>query len=93
VPTAAVNQWLERAVGHTPPPTVQGRSVKLRYATQARIEPPEFVVFATARLSPSYQRYLANDLRRAFGFEGSPVRLVVRVRKRDPAERSGRARA
>jgi GTPase len=86
VPTAAINQWLETAVGRTPPPTVQGHSVKLRYATQARTEPPEIVVFSTARLSPSYQRYLEHDVRRTFGFEGTPVRLVVRVRKREPRE-------
>jgi GTP-binding protein len=92
VPTAAVNQWLERAVAHTPPPTHQGRSVRLRYATQARTGPPEFVLFATARLSPSYLRYLENDLRRAFDFEGTPLRLVARVRKREPGERSDRGR-
>jgi GTP-binding protein len=84
IPTAGINQWLERAVGRTPPPVQQGRSVKLRYATQARTEPPEIVVFSTARLSPSYTRYLENDLRRTFGFEGTPLRLVVRVRKREP---------
>ena len=85
VPTAALNQWLGRATERTPPPPVRGRSVKIRYATQARVDPPEVVVFASAQLPPSYRRYLERDLRRTFGFEGTPVRLVVRVRTRERA--------
>ena len=80
VPTAALNQWLGRATEHTPPPPVHGRTVKVRYATQARVAPPELVLFTTGQLTPSYRRYLENDLRRSFGFQGTPLRLVVRVR-------------
>jgi GTPase len=80
VPTAALNQWLGRATEHTPPPPVRGRSVKVRYATQARVAPPELVLFTTGQLTPSYRRYLEKDLRRTFGFQGTPLRLVVRVR-------------
>jgi GTP-binding protein len=80
VPTAALNQWLARATEHTPPPPVRGRTVKVRYATQARAAPPEVVLFATGQLTPSYRRYLDRDLRRTFGFQGTPLRLVVRVR-------------
>jgi GTPase len=85
IPTAALNQWLERATERTPPPPVRGRPVKVRYATQARVDPPEVVLFTSGQLSPSYRRYLENDLRRTFGFEGTPVRLVVRVRTRERA--------
>jgi GTPase len=85
VPTAALNQWLGRATERTPPPPVRGRSVKVRYATQARVAPPEVVLFATGQLSPSYRRYLEKDLRRTFGFRGTPVRLLVRVRTRERA--------
>jgi GTP-binding protein len=85
VPTAALNQWLERATERTPPPPVRGRPVKVRYATQARVDPPEVVLFTSGQLSPSYRRYLEKDLRRTFGFEGTPVRLVVRVRTRERA--------
>jgi GTPase len=80
VPTAALNQWLGRATEHTPPPPVRGRTVKVRYATQARVAPPELVLFTTGQLTPSYRRYLEKDLRRTFGFQGTPLRLVVRVR-------------
>ena len=80
VPTAALNQWLAEATGRTPPPPSHGRSVKVRYATQARAEPPELVLFTTGPLTPSYRRYLEKDLRRSFGFAGTPLRLVVRAR-------------
>jgi GTP-binding protein len=80
VPTAALNQWLGRATEHTPPPPARGRTVKVRYVTQARVAPPELVLFTTGQLTPSYRRYLENDLRRTFGFQGTPLRLVVRVR-------------
>ena len=86
IPTAALNQWLGQATERTPPPPVRGRTVKVRYATQARADPPELVVFTTGPLTPSYRRYLENDLRRTFGFEGTPVRLVVRVRARERSQ-------
>jgi GTPase len=85
IPTAALNQWLERATERTPPPPARGRPVKVRYATQARVDPPEVVLFTSGQLTPSYRRYLEKDLRRTFGFEGTPVRLVVRVRTRERA--------
>jgi GTP-binding protein len=86
IPTAALNQWLGQATERTPPPPVRGRTVKVRYATQARVDPPELVVFTTGPLTPSYRRYLENDLRRTIGFEGTPVRLVVRVRTRERSQ-------
>src|SRR6266540_983219 len=85
VPTAALNRWLEEASGRTPPPPSRGRSVKIRYVTQARVNPPEFVFFTTGPLSPAYRRYLEHDLRRTFGFEGTPLRVVDRIRKREDA--------
>jgi GTP-binding protein len=85
IPTAALNQWLGRATERTPPPPVRGRPVKVRYATQARVDPPELVLFTSGQLTPSYRRYLEKDLRRTFGFEGTPVRVVVRVRTRERA--------
>jgi GTP-binding protein len=92
VPTAALNQWLTQATGRTPPPPAHGRSVKVRYATQARVDPPELVLFTTGPLAPTYRRYLEKDLRRTFGFRGTPLRLVVRPRSPGAAVR-GRARA
>jgi GTP-binding protein len=92
VPTAAINAWLERAVGRTPPPQSRARPVKVRYATQTGVNPPQFVFFTTGPLTAAYRRYLENSLRREFGFEGTPLRLVVRVREKAERDRSGRRR-
>jgi len=86
IPTAALNRWLEQATTRTPPPPSRGRSVKVRYATQARANPPEFVLFSTGVVAPAYRRYLENDLRRTFGFQGTPLRIVTRVKTRDSGE-------
>src|ERR687896_7705 len=83
IPTAALNQWLRQATERTPPSPVRGRSVKVRFATQARGDPLEVVLFTSGQLTPSYLRYLERDLRRTFGFEGTPLRLVIRVRARE----------
>jgi GTP-binding protein len=80
VPTAALNRWLEEATGRTPPPSNRGRPVKVRYVTQARANPPEFVFFTTGPLTAAYRRYLEHDLRRTFGFDGTPLRVVGRAR-------------
>ncbi|HEX9344217.1 MAG TPA: ribosome biogenesis GTPase Der [Actinomycetota bacterium] len=88
IPTAALNRWLERATTRTVPPPSRGRSVKVRYATQARANPPEFVLFTTGVLAPAYRRYLENDLRRTFSFQGTPLRLVTRIKS--AARDSGR---
>jgi GTP-binding protein len=80
IPTAALNRWLEQTTTRTPPPPSRGRSVKVRYATQARANPPELVLFTTGALAPAYRRYLEHDLRRSFGFQGTPLRLVTRVK-------------
>src|SRR6266511_2622470 len=80
VPTAALNQWLAAATGRTPPPPSRGRAVKVRYVTQARVDPPEFVFFASGPLTPAYRRFLEHDLRRTFGFQGTPLRVVGRSR-------------
>ena len=80
VPTSRLNRWLEGALEANPPPMVKGRRIKIRYMTQARTRPPTFALFASQaeRLPDSYTRYLANGLRKAFGFAGVPLRLHVR---------------
>jgi GTP-binding protein len=79
IPTAELNEFLREALERRPPPAARGRAVKVRYATQAGVKPPTFVLFANVDdLHFSYRRYLLNCLREAYGFEGSPLRLVVR---------------
>lgn len=84
VPTAALNRWLEAALERHPPPLVQGRRIKIRYATQAKGRPPTFVLFANKpaeTLPESYRRYLATGLREAFDLWGVPIRFHVRQGK------------
>ncbi len=79
IPTAEVNEFLRQAVERRPPPAARGRAAKIRYVTQAGVKPPTFVLFTNVvELHFSYRRYLLNRLREAYGFEGCPIRLVVR---------------
>jgi GTP-binding protein len=82
IPTASLNRLLAQAVERWGPPPVRGRRPKLLYATQAGIAPPTFVFFASdaAAIHFSYRRYLENRIREAYGFHGTPIRLVVRDR-------------
>ncbi|MBA2757508.1 MAG: ribosome biogenesis GTPase Der [Chloroflexi bacterium] len=82
IPTGELNRLLMNATERTPPPPVRGRRPKLFYATQAAVAPPTFVFFASdaSTVHFSYRRYLENRLREAFGFDGTPIRLVFRDR-------------
>ena len=82
IPTGELNRLLMNATERTPPPSVRGRRPKLFYATQAAVAPPTFVFFASdaSTVHFSYRRYLENRLREAFGFDGTPIRLVFRDR-------------
>ncbi len=82
VPTAAVNTAIRAAVAAHPPPSKGGRPLHIRYATQAEVRPPTFVLFANdaSLLHFSYRRYLEKAIRERFGFEGTAIRLVFRSR-------------
>ena len=90
VPTAALNRWFDDALEANPPPAPGGKRIKLRYITQTGIRPPRFVVFGTrlGDLPKSYERYLANGLRRDLGFEGVPIRVMLRSPKNPYAKES-----
>lgn len=82
VPTAALNDLVAEAIHAHGPGSERGRSLKVYYVTQASVNPPTFVFFVNDSnlLQFSYQRYLENRLRAAFGFEGTAVRLIFRTR-------------
>jgi GTP-binding protein len=82
LPTAAVNDIVQRAVAAHNRPTSQGRQLKIFYTTQAQADPPTFVFFTNdAKLVHfSYRRFLENRLRQAFGFTGTPLRLKFKTR-------------
>lgn len=88
IPTAALNSWLREVTLRRPAPSVRGRQQRFFYAAQVATEPPTFVVFATdpQAVHFSYRRYLENQLRQAFGFAGTPIRLIIRERVREKSE-------
>ncbi len=85
VPTGILNDILNDAMAMVQPPSDRGKRLKIFYITQASIKPPTFVLFVNNKdlLHFSYQRYIENQLREAFGFYGTPVRFFVRERKRE----------
>ena len=89
IPTPALNAWLRDVTLRRPPPTVRGKQARFFYATQVASQPPTFVLFANGATTVhfSYKRYLENQLRQAFGFAGTPIRLVLRERTRDQLEK------
>jgi GTP-binding protein len=84
LPTAAVNEAVQKAIAVHNRPTSQGKQLKIYYATQAEANPPTFVFFTNdARLVHfSYKRFLENRLREAFGFAGTPLRLIFKTRSK-----------
>jgi GTP-binding protein len=85
VPTGELNRFVE-AVTQTHAPVSPGKKhVRVLYCAQTGVAPPTFVFFTNVATTFhfSYERYLANRLREAFGFEGSPIRLEVRARRRE----------
>lgn len=80
VSTGMLNDVLSEAITRVPPPTDRGRRLKIYYMTQVDVRPPTFVIFCNeAELFHfSYQRYIENKLREVFGFNGTPVRFVIR---------------
>jgi GTPase len=80
VPTAHMNAWLGEVIDRIPLGGRGAKPTKLRYATMARTRPPEVVVFSTGPVSDQAVRALERRLRERFGFEGTPIRVVVRQR-------------
>ena len=81
IPTAKLNAFLGQLVGANPPPVRSGKQPKILFATQAGIAPPTFVIFSSDFLEPSYRRFIERRLREEFGFQGTPLRISVRLRK------------
>ena len=84
VTTHLLNEIIADAVAVNPPPTDQGRRLRINYITQVGVKPPSFVLFVNdpELMHFSYERYLENRIRSAFPFEGTPLRLGIR-RKND----------
>ena len=80
VSTSILNDVIQDAVAINPPPTSKGIRLKILYVTQVKTKPPTFVFFVNVPelMHFSYERYMENKLREAFGFEGTPIHIIVR---------------
>lgn len=83
VATGVLNEILMEAVALQQPPSDKGKRLRIYYMTQVSVKPPTFVAFVNDKelMHFSYQRYLENKIREAFGFRGTPLRFLVRQRK------------
>ncbi|MGZ3568634.1 MAG: ribosome biogenesis GTPase Der [Thermodesulfobacteriota bacterium] len=84
IPTGQLNRYFGKWVEEFPPPLRRNRIVKMNYITQVSVSPPTFVIYTNIQGSVhfSYERYLTNKMREAFGFEGVSVRLLFRKKGR-----------
>jgi GTPase len=89
VSTSRLNEVVREAIQKHNPTVIRAKPLRIYYATQARVNPPTFVFFVndTQGVHFSYERYLENRLREAFGFDGTPIRLQFRPRTRSESKR------
>lgn len=89
IATGVLNEIVMEAVAMNEPPSDKGRRLKILYTSQVGTEPPTFVVFINDKklMHFSYRRYLENQIRQAFGFEGTPIRMVMRERGEERMQR------
>ncbi|MCX7902985.1 MAG: ribosome biogenesis GTPase Der [Caloramator sp.] len=85
VKTGVLNEVISEAVMLRQPPVEKGKALKIYYATQVSTKPPTFAIFVNDEeiVHFSYDRYLENQIRQHFGFEGTPIRLVYKSKKED----------
>jgi GTPase len=92
ITTGQLNRLVRRLMLKQPPPTDRGgRMVKLYYLTQGGIKPPTFVLFTNRPngITPSYLRFMEHQLRSQYGFTGTPIRFLLRLREREPRGKPG----
>jgi GTP-binding protein len=84
IPTGELNRFFASVLETHPPPTMGARAPRLYYITQAEIGPPTFIAMTNApdNIHFSYRRFVANQLRKHFGFEGVPLRIHYKARRR-----------
>ena len=83
IPSSVLNDIIMDAVAINPTPTDKGKRLKIFYATQVAVKPPTLVVFVNEEelMHFSYARFLENQIRKAFEFEGTPIKIIPRRRK------------
>jgi len=85
ISTGMLNDLLNEATAMVQPPSDKGKRLKLYYGTQSAVRPPTFVIFVNSieLFHYSYERYIENQLRKSYGFEGTPIRFIHRERGED----------
>ena len=85
ITTSDLNNLIREATLQNPPPSDKTRRLKILYATQGGVKPPKFILFVNdpELMHFSYLRYLENQLRSAYGFEGTPIRFILRKRTKE----------
>lgn len=80
ITTGVLNDFLSDITDRVQPPTDKGRRLKIYYMTQTTVNPPTFALFCNSKelFHYSYQRYIENCLRKTFGFDGTPIRLIIK---------------
>lgn len=86
ITTGMLNDLLNEATAMVQPPSDKGKRLKIYYGTQSAVKPPTFIIFVNdlELFHYSYERYIENQLRRSYGFEGTPIRIIHRERDREP---------
>ena len=85
ISTGMLNDVINDATARVQPPSDKGRRLRIYYVTQASVKPPTFIVFVNEKKLAhfSYIRYIENQLRKTFGFEGTPIRFIIREKEKE----------
>jgi len=91
ISTSVLNQVINEAIAIVQPPTDKGKRLKIFYGTQVSSKPPTFVIFVNSKdlFHFSYERYLVNQIRKEFGLEGTPVRMIAREKTEKEVQKGG----
>ena len=80
IPTSTLNQVINEAIALVQPPSDKGKRLRIYYGTQVATKPPTFIIFVNKKdlFHFSYERYLVNQIRKEFGLEGTPIKIIAR---------------
>lgn len=92
VPTSELSSLIERLMETDPPPYVQGRRIKLKYAHQGGIQPPTFIIYGnqTKKLRDNYKKFIERQIRSYFSFMGTPIQLFFKDSKNPFSDRKNK---
>lgn len=91
IKTSVINQVINEAIAIVQPPSDKGKRLRIYYGTQVATKPPTFIIFVNDKslFHFSYERYLVNQIRKEFGLEGTPIRVIAREKTDKEAKKEG----